>query len=354
MLIQAVEEEKDYSEQYLPGRENEGKLDLSHLPEGRRGELLNILPDDLFTEWPGRTALVEHRVVLKEGQPIRQPCYRVPERLLPVLKEELEVMQEMGVIEPSYNEWSSPVILVPKKDGSLSVDHGGENRTKPGPRKYGCRLTLDPNTAHRHLSLSEGNRSVTHTPGREEPYPDHPERFECVRQVFCRESVYGCRLTLDPNTAHRELSLSEGNRSVTHTPGRREPYPDHPGRFGSLLQVLCRESVCQTQIVADVFHLGYSIVNQSAIKELDTVFKEDQANAARCEEASEEPVDLASLLIKFAELCEQVNKSEKLTKDLKSENIGLRVWLKALEALYDSPEEEAQNSAVGFQVGSWR
>ncbi|XP_064169530.1 NACHT, LRR and PYD domains-containing protein 12-like isoform X15 [Anguilla rostrata] len=72
---------------------------------------------------------------------------------------------------------------------TLLVDHGGENRTKPGPRKYGCQLTLDPNTAHRDLSLSEGNRRVTHTPGREEPYPDHPERFAYEPQVVCRESV---------------------------------------------------------------------------------------------------------------------------------------------------------------------
>ncbi|KAJ8358829.1 hypothetical protein SKAU_G00153540 [Synaphobranchus kaupii] len=41
---------------------------------------------------------------------------------------------------------------------TLLVDHGGENRTKPGPRKYGCQLTLDPNTANSGLSLSEGNR----------------------------------------------------------------------------------------------------------------------------------------------------------------------------------------------------
>ncbi|XP_035258090.1 uncharacterized protein LOC118219206 [Anguilla anguilla] len=72
---------------------------------------------------------------------------------------------------------------------TLLVDHGGENRTKPGPRKYGCQLTLDPNTAQRNLSLSEGNRRVTHTRGREEPYPDHPERFEYELQVVCRESV---------------------------------------------------------------------------------------------------------------------------------------------------------------------
>ncbi|KAJ8259288.1 hypothetical protein COCON_G00183000 [Conger conger] len=41
---------------------------------------------------------------------------------------------------------------------TLLVEHGGENRIKPGPRKYGCRLTLDPNTAHSLLSLFEGNR----------------------------------------------------------------------------------------------------------------------------------------------------------------------------------------------------
>ncbi|KAJ8332480.1 hypothetical protein SKAU_G00422690 [Synaphobranchus kaupii] len=72
---------------------------------------------------------------------------------------------------------------------TLLVDHGGENRTKPGPRKYGCQFTLDPNTAYRELSLSEGNRKVTHTEGREEPYPDHPERFKSQPQVVCRESV---------------------------------------------------------------------------------------------------------------------------------------------------------------------
>ncbi|KAG5836423.1 hypothetical protein ANANG_G00254550, partial [Anguilla anguilla] len=72
---------------------------------------------------------------------------------------------------------------------TLLVDHGGENRTKPGPRKYGCQLTLDPNTAHRELSLSEGNRKVTHTRWSEQPYPDHPERFEHVPQVVCRECV---------------------------------------------------------------------------------------------------------------------------------------------------------------------
>uniref|UniRef100_A0A673XG05 Tripartite motif-containing protein 16-like n=1 Tax=Salmo trutta TaxID=8032 RepID=A0A673XG05_SALTR len=49
-------------------------------------------------------------------------------------------------------------------------------------------------------------------------------------------------LTLDPNTAHTLLSLSEGNRKVTYT-GQVQPYPDHPDRFTNRCQVLCREGL---------------------------------------------------------------------------------------------------------------
>ncbi|XP_064820172.1 NLR family CARD domain-containing protein 3-like isoform X2 [Oncorhynchus masou masou] len=72
----------------------------------------------------------------------------------------------------------------------LNVEHGGENRMKPGLRKYVCDLTLDPNTVNRHLSLSEENRKVTWR-REEQPYPGHPERFEVWEQVLCREGLTG-------------------------------------------------------------------------------------------------------------------------------------------------------------------
>ncbi|XP_048857401.1 NACHT, LRR and PYD domains-containing protein 12-like [Brienomyrus brachyistius] len=72
----------------------------------------------------------------------------------------------------------------------LNVDHSGDCRTRPGLQKYSCRLMLDPNTAHRSLSLSGGNRKVTWGAERQ-PYPDHPERFDSWNQVLCRESLIG-------------------------------------------------------------------------------------------------------------------------------------------------------------------
>ncbi|XP_017211254.2 NACHT, LRR and PYD domains-containing protein 3-like isoform X1 [Danio rerio] len=71
----------------------------------------------------------------------------------------------------------------------LNLDHGGHTRITAGPRKYVCFLTLDPNTAHTQLILSEENREVKNVE-ENQPYPDHPDRFDDY-QVLCRESVCG-------------------------------------------------------------------------------------------------------------------------------------------------------------------
>nr|XP_023672678.1 tripartite motif-containing protein 16-like [Paramormyrops kingsleyae] len=63
-------------------------------------------------------------------------------------------------------------------------------RTRAEFLQYSCQLTLDPNTANRHLHLSEGNRVVT---WKEETqsYPDHQERFDSLCYVLCTEGLTG-------------------------------------------------------------------------------------------------------------------------------------------------------------------
>ncbi|KAK2845145.1 hypothetical protein Q5P01_011804 [Channa striata] len=70
----------------------------------------------------------------------------------------------------------------------LSLDHNAEYWLKPRLTKYTCELTLDPNTAHKNLILSDGNRKVTQ--GREEQtYPDHSDRFDHWTQVLCQQGL---------------------------------------------------------------------------------------------------------------------------------------------------------------------
>ncbi|XP_026200228.1 protein NLRC3-like [Anabas testudineus] len=77
------------------------------------------------------------------------------------------------------------------KLSKLNVEHGGSNRMIPGFKKYSCELTLDPNTAHNTLLLSEGNRKVTWVE-QQQSYPPHPERFDQVQQVLCEQGLDGC------------------------------------------------------------------------------------------------------------------------------------------------------------------
>ncbi|XP_067309768.1 uncharacterized protein [Pseudorasbora parva] len=56
--------------------------------------------------------------------------------------------------------------------------------------QYSLRLTPDLNTVNKRICLSEGNREITLT-DTEQPYPDHPDRFEFWPQVLSRERVCG-------------------------------------------------------------------------------------------------------------------------------------------------------------------
>ena len=67
----------------------------------------------------GRTDIVQHKINTGSAQPIKQPPRRVPYAKRDEAAQEVQRMLDTGVIEPSNSPWSSPVVLVTKKDGSL-------------------------------------------------------------------------------------------------------------------------------------------------------------------------------------------------------------------------------------------
>uniref|UniRef100_A0A1X7UT63 Reverse transcriptase domain-containing protein n=1 Tax=Amphimedon queenslandica TaxID=400682 RepID=A0A1X7UT63_AMPQE len=62
---------------------------------------------DVFKNEPGCIDLVKHKISTGDANP--------------VLKQELDDMMKRRIIEPSVSEWSSPIVLVGKKDGTMRL-----------------------------------------------------------------------------------------------------------------------------------------------------------------------------------------------------------------------------------------
>ncbi|XP_053179092.1 NLR family CARD domain-containing protein 3-like, partial [Scomber japonicus] len=73
---------------------------------------------------------------------------------------------------------------------TLSLQPAGVRWLTPGLRKYACELELDPNTVNRGLKLSDNSRKVTCVE-EDQSYPDHPDRFESCPQLLCRNDLTG-------------------------------------------------------------------------------------------------------------------------------------------------------------------
>ncbi|XP_071348457.1 tripartite motif-containing protein 16-like [Trachinotus anak] len=83
--------------------------------------------------------------------------------------------------------WTNISLTVTEVDVLLSQP---EPKTRAGFLRYSQEITLDPNTAHICLLLSEGNRKVTSV-SQQQSYSSHPDRFTKCWQVLSRESLTG-------------------------------------------------------------------------------------------------------------------------------------------------------------------
>ncbi|KAI3374497.1 hypothetical protein L3Q82_005978 [Scortum barcoo] len=84
-------------------------------------------------------------------------------------------------------KWTNISLTVTEVDVLLPQP---EPKTRAEFFKYSHELTLDPNTAHTNLLLSEGNRKAT-AMKQHQSYSSHPDRFTDWCQVLSRESLTG-------------------------------------------------------------------------------------------------------------------------------------------------------------------
>jgi len=89
--------------------------------ERKKAEKLLIAYEDIFSHHAhdvGSTNVVEHSIPLVPGtQPIHQRPYRTTYHEREEMEKHVEAMLEADIVEPSTSPWSSPAILVSKKDG---------------------------------------------------------------------------------------------------------------------------------------------------------------------------------------------------------------------------------------------
>lgn len=74
---------------------------------------------DMFSGLPGLTNAIEHDIVTEPNVKIWLKPYHIPEAHRVAVSEEVKRMLELEVTEELESEWSSPILLVPKPNGTL-------------------------------------------------------------------------------------------------------------------------------------------------------------------------------------------------------------------------------------------
>ena len=75
----------------------------------------------VFTDSPGKTSVSKLLIHTGETPPISSMPYRVPDRLKEGVREEVTKLVDMGVVIESTSPWASPIVPVPKTDGTLRL-----------------------------------------------------------------------------------------------------------------------------------------------------------------------------------------------------------------------------------------
>lgn len=186
-------------------------IDWESLDSSQTEKLKSFLVSyrDIFTfpgDALGRAKGVEHRIETGDALPIRQPVRRVSHEQRHLIRQQVDEMLEQGIIRPSSSPWSSPVVLVKKKDGSwrFCVDYRKLNDVTIKdsyalPRIDDCLDALSGSRFFSALDLASGYWQI---PLAEEDKPK--SSFSTHDGLFCFE-VMAFGLTNAPATFQRAM-----------------------------------------------------------------------------------------------------------------------------------------------------
>jgi len=184
------------SSQPVGNRENDPPIAEENVPETLRGRLKALI-DRHHGLWDGSLGTIkatEHRMRLKPGaKPVRLHPYRMGPRTRQLVGEQVDKMLKLDEIEPTTSAWASPVVLVPKPDGStrFCIDYRQlKDRTVrdtyPLPRMDDCLdslgdarffSTLDCNAGYLKIPVAKEDKHLT-------SFTTHLGTYQCTRLPF--------------------------------------------------------------------------------------------------------------------------------------------------------------------------
>jgi len=190
-------EDEEPGQKTLPDEDWRDRIDLSHLEDEKfKKRVMDMLEKHapVFEGKLGTIESTEHRIHLKPGtQPVRMQPYRAGPEKREKIREQIEYQLAAGVIEPAQTEWSTPVLLAPKKDGNqrFCIDFRRLNAatipdTYPLPRMDDCIdslseanvfTLLDALWGYWQIPLAECDRDKT-------TFTSHLGTYRCLRMPF--------------------------------------------------------------------------------------------------------------------------------------------------------------------------
>lgn len=157
--VAVLPHENDDHQVELPTIPSQTGENVSHIQYGpqldpqKRKELESVFNDfkHILTDKPGQIKLdIEHEIKQTTDATVRTKPYPLPFSARKTVEKEVKSMIDLGVIEPSQSSYSSPVVLVTKKDGStrFCIDFRSLNKITefdaepiPDPEEIFCRLS---------------------------------------------------------------------------------------------------------------------------------------------------------------------------------------------------------------------
>ena len=126
----------------------------------------------------GFTNKVKMRIDTQDHPPIRQKAYRTPFLERPKVEAQIQDMLNSNIIRPSTSPWSSPIVIVPKKDGTrrMCVDFRKLNNITSTKNSY--------------------------------PLPDIQDILSCLKGA----KVYSC---IDLKSGYWQIKMAEEDRPKT-------------------------------------------------------------------------------------------------------------------------------------------